>query len=71
MLSKTDVDRVTELAGRGNRGTITPIEKGELRQLLARLSPQAQDLAWPDLLHSALVFLGMYTVFEMASADAS
>jgi hypothetical protein len=73
-LSKAEVDRITHLARRGDRGTITSDEKGELRQLLAKLSPQAQDLAWPDLLEATFVFLGLYTVAEMAqaaTADAS
>lgn len=69
-LSRTEVDRITHLARRGDRGTITPDEKGEMRQLLARFSPQAQDLAWPDLLEATFVFLGLYTVAEMAQAPA-
>ena len=73
MLSKADVERIKALAGKGDRGSITPQEKGELRQLLAQFSPQAQDLAWPDLLHASFVFLGLYAVAEIAhvAAEAS
>jgi len=69
-LSRSDVDRITHLARRGDRGAITAEEKGELRQLLARLNPEAQDLAWPDLLEASFVFLGLYTVAELAQAPA-
>lgn len=71
MLSKPEVDRVIALAGRSQQGTITVEEKGELRGLLSRLNPLAQDLAWPDLMRSATVFVGIYSVAEMAAAHAS
>lgn len=71
MLSKAEMDRVIALAGRAHLGTITVEEKGQLRELLARLSPLAQDLAWPDLMRSTMVFVGMYSVAEMAAAHAS
>lgn len=71
MLSKPEVDRVITLAGRSQQGTITVDEKGELRRLLSRLSPLAQDLAWSDLMRSATVFVGIYSVAEMAAAHAS
>lgn len=71
MLSKDEMDRVMVLARHGHQGSITTGEKGELRALLARLNPQAQDLAWPDLQRAAMIFIGMYTVAEMAAAHAS
>jgi hypothetical protein len=71
MLSKDEMDRVMTLVRHGHEGSITTVEKGELRTLLARLNPQAQDLAWPDLQHAAMVFVGMYSVAEMAAAHAS
>ena len=71
MLSKPEVERVIALAGRAQQGAITVDEKGELRRLLSRLSPLAQDLAWPDLMRTTTVFVGMYSVAEMAAAHAS
>lgn len=71
MLSKAEVERVIALAGRAKAGSITVQEKGEMRALLSRLSPAAQDFAWPDLMRSTLVFIGMYSVAEMAAAHAS
>ena len=71
MLSKAEMDRVMALARRGHAGSITTLEKGELRALLARLNPQAQDLAWQDLQQAVMVFIGMYSVAEMAAAHAS
>lgn len=71
MLSKPEMNRVMALARRGYEGSISTMEKGELRSLLARLNPQAQDLAWSDLQHATMVFIGMYSVAEMAASHAS
>ena len=71
MLNRDEMQRVLVLTGRAHGRLITTPEKGELRTLLARLNPQAQDLAWPDLQHAAMVFIGMYSVAEMAAAHAS
>ncbi|MEK6975200.1 MAG: hypothetical protein AABY18_02525 [Candidatus Thermoplasmatota archaeon] len=75
MLDVLAMERLRQLAGSAGRGTIKPDEKGEVRSILARAAPAAQDLAWPDVLQVAYMFLGVYSIgrlaAETAAADAS
>ena len=60
MMDKADIERVSILAGKAQRNELTAEEKGEMRSLLAKRTPRAQDLAWDDLLAATYVFLGAY-----------
>jgi hypothetical protein len=75
MLDWKDMERLRVLAGRADRGAITPDEKGEVRQIMAKGTPSAWDFAWDDLLEVAFAWLGVYALAKMgdqaAAADAS
>ncbi|MES2153522.1 MAG: hypothetical protein V4510_00090 [bacterium] len=71
MMDKADIERVSILAGRAQRVPLTADEKGEMRRLLAKRTPRAQDLAWDDLLAATYVFLGAYFMGALPeNADA-
>ena len=75
MLDGQDMERLRRLAGRAQRGLITPEGKADMRKLMAKGTDLAWDLAWDDLLHVAFTWLGIYSLAklgaEAAAADAS
>lgn len=75
MLEWQDMERLRILAGRADRGSITPDEKGELRAIMAKGLDTAWDFSWQDLLDIAFTWIGIYSIAklgaEAAAADAS
>ena len=75
MLEWQDMERLRILAGRADRGLITPDEKGEVRAIMAKAASSAWDFAWDDLLEIAFAWLGIYSIaklgWQAAAADAS
>jgi hypothetical protein len=71
MLDWHDMERLGVLAGRADRGSITPEEKGEMRGIMAKAAANAWDFSWEDLLHIAFVWLGIYSIAKLGAQSAA
>ena len=84
MFDFRDMERIRELAGKADFGSITIEEKDEMRTLMTLASPAVWDFPWDDLLRVAFTWNGIYSLAklgrfaalrqpqpETAAADAS